>query len=119
MRANPNPDPNPNPNPNPNFYQAGDGRGPAGTLAAKGLSRDPANNSSWFVVYRPCSRDSIAKMLGRVGVGKGLNIKVRARARVRVRVSSPLTLTLTNAFWKALRHATSAASCLGVKAAPA
>ena len=57
------------------LYQAGDGRGPAGTLTAKGLSRDQANTSSWFVVYRPCSRDSIAKMLGRVGVGKGLNIK--------------------------------------------
>ena len=47
------------------------------------MSRDPANNSSWFVVYRPCSRDSIAKMLGRVGVGKGLNIKVTARVGVR------------------------------------
>ena len=74
--------PSPSPSPSPFtltltliLYQAGDGRGPAGTLAAKGLSRDQANTSSWFVVYRPCSRDSIAKMLGRVGVGKGLNIK--------------------------------------------
>lgn len=66
------------------FYQAGDGRGPAGTLAAKGLSRDQANNSSWFVVYRPCSRDSIAKMLGRVGVGKGLNIKGKSAKKNRL-----------------------------------
>jgi len=66
------------------FYQAGDGRGPAGTLAAKGLSRDQANTSSWFVVYRPCSRDSIAKMLGRVGVGKGLNIKGKSAKKNRL-----------------------------------
>ena len=34
--------------------------------------------TSWFGVFRPCSRDSIAKMLGRVGVGKGLNVKGKA-----------------------------------------
>ena len=64
------------------FYQKGDGRGPAGTLAAQGL---PANDSpgptSWFAVYRPCSRDSIAKMLERVGVGKGLNVKGKSAKR--------------------------------------
>ena len=57
------------------FYQAGDSRGPAGTLQCKNLTCDVSNPSQWFAVYRPCSRDSIAKMLGRVGVGKGLNIK--------------------------------------------
>lgn len=50
------------------FYKQGDHRGPAGTLAASNLQADPSNATSWFVVYRPCSRDSIAKMLGRVGV---------------------------------------------------
>jgi len=66
------------------FYQAGDARGPAGTLAAKGFTTDKANPTQWFVVYRPCSRDSIAKMLGRVGVGKGLNIKGKSAQKNRL-----------------------------------
>ena len=66
------------------FYQAGDGRGPHGTLEAKGLLADTVQPSNWFVVYRPCSRDSIAKMLGRVGVGKGLNIKGKSAKKNRL-----------------------------------
>jgi len=66
------------------FYQQGDHRGPAGTLAATHLQPDPSTKTSWFVVYRPCSRDSIAKMLGRVGVGKGLNIKGKSAKKNRL-----------------------------------
>jgi len=58
------------------FYAPGDSRGPAGTLACRNLTPDLASGpSNWFVVYRPCSQDSVAKMLSRTGVGKGLNIK--------------------------------------------
>jgi len=66
------------------FYQKGDHRGPAGTLAASNLQPDQGNRTDWFVVYRPCSRDSIAKMLGRVGVGKGLNIKGKSAKKNRL-----------------------------------
>jgi len=66
------------------FYQPGDHRGPAGTLSANGLAPDADRKSQWFAVYRPCSRDSIAKMLGRVGVGKGLNIKGKSAQKNRL-----------------------------------
>lgn len=58
------------------FYGPSDGRGPAGTLKLKGLEPDPSKGqSTWFVVYRPTSRDAIAKMLSGAAVGKGLNVK--------------------------------------------
>ena len=66
------------------FYKKGDRRGPAGTLAQKGLTPAPDSPTHWFAVYRPCSRDSIAKMLGRVGVGKGLNIKGKSAQKNRL-----------------------------------
>jgi len=66
------------------YYQAGDARGPAGTLALKGVQPDEFDKTSWFAVYRPCSRDSIAKMLGGVGVGKGLNIKGKSAQKNRL-----------------------------------
>ena len=59
------------------FYRKGNRLGPAGSMTAE-RPVEPATSeeaSSWFAVYRPCSRDSISKMLGQVGVGKGLNIK--------------------------------------------
>ena len=58
------------------FYRGGDSHGPAGSVVkdAKGAAAG-SGTSAWFAVYRPCSRDSISKMLGQVGVGKGLNIK--------------------------------------------
>jgi hypothetical protein len=65
------------------FYGKGDENGPAGTLTA-GLPKDPSKQTSWFAVYRPCSRDSIAKMLGRVGTGKGLNIKGKSAKKNRL-----------------------------------
>ena len=66
------------------FYQPGDSRGPLGTLQHKNLAPESSNKTSWFAVYRPCSRDSIAKMLGRVGVGKGLNIKGKSAQKNRL-----------------------------------
>ena len=67
-----------------NFYGKGDGRGPAGTLAALGGASSAAKPTSWFAVYRPCSRDSIAKMVGRIGTGKGLNIKGKSAKKNRL-----------------------------------
>merc|ERR1719454_1643390 len=62
------------------FYMFGDGRGPKGSakLAQQGTEERPvpvAERSQWFVVYRPTSRDAIAKMLSGNAVGKGLNVK--------------------------------------------
>jgi CRP-like cAMP-binding protein len=58
------------------FYSQSDGRGPLGTLKLNGLEpSDEYGKSFWFAVYRPTSKDAIAKMLGGIAVGKGLNIK--------------------------------------------
>mmetsp|Transcript_10652 Transcript_10652/g.24232 ORF Transcript_10652/g.24232 Transcript_10652/m.24232 type:complete len:1128 (-) Transcript_10652:48-3431(-) len=59
------------------FYQDGDSRGPGGYLKhvpalAAGEASQP---TQWFVVYRPTSREAIAKMLSGTAVGKGLNVK--------------------------------------------
>ena len=70
-----------------NFYAKGDKSGPAGAVKAKGSSADGGGSegeTSWFVVYRPCSRDSIAKMLGGMGTGKGLNIKGKSAKKNRL-----------------------------------
>lgn len=78
------------------FYQRGDVRGPAGTLAASGLSADDSlGQTSWFAVYRPCSRDSIAKMLGRVGVGKGLNVKGKSAKRLFMHMSLRISVHMS------------------------
>lgn len=66
------------------FYAPGDKRGPSGTLKAKAVVALTDDPTYWFAVYRPCSRDSIAKMLGRVGVGKGLNVKGKSSKRNRL-----------------------------------
>jgi len=66
------------------FYCTGDSRGPAGSLAARGLAPNANEPTSWFAVYRPCDRDSIAKMLGKTGVGKGLNIKGKSAKKDRL-----------------------------------
>ena len=69
------------------FYGKGDTRGPSGVVAkasAPPPPAAPAQETAWFAVYRPCSRDSIAKMLGRVGTGKGLNIKGKSAKKNRL-----------------------------------
>lgn len=59
------------------FYQQSDSRGPAGTLSIQELEPDPQQygETTWFAVYRPTSKDAIAKMLSGAAVGKGLNVK--------------------------------------------
>jgi len=57
------------------FYQAGDSRGPRGSLDAHKLEGTVGEQTSWFAVYRPTSKDAIAKMLSGSAVGKGLNVK--------------------------------------------
>lgn len=59
------------------FYDVGDGRGPAGSLRLQEVEPDVTKHgeSKWFAVYRPTSRDAIAKMLSGNAVGKGLNVK--------------------------------------------
>lgn len=68
------------------FYGRGDVRGPSGAINLIDGENEPdaAAPTDWFVVYRPCSRDSIAKMLGRIGVGKGLNIKGKSAKKNRL-----------------------------------
>ena len=68
------------------FYKAGDKSGPSGVLAARGgaAAAEGTPQTDWFAVYRPCSRDSIAKMLGTVAVGKGLNIKGKSAKKNRL-----------------------------------
>ena len=72
------------------FYGPGSEAGPAGSLqlrlgkSLKDLDVKPDCTTKWFSVYRPCSRDSIAKMLGRIGVGKGLNIKGKSAKKNRL-----------------------------------
>lgn len=59
------------------FYDQGDSRGPRGTLQLKELEPevDTYGQTTWFAVYRPTSKDAIAKMLSGNAVGKGLNVK--------------------------------------------
>lgn len=59
------------------FYSPSDTRGPRGSLRLQGWEPEPERlgRSSWFVVYRPTSRDAIARMLSGTAVGKGLNVK--------------------------------------------
>ena len=64
-----------------NFYNKGDATGPAGALAS---GAPQSSTSAWFAVYRPCSRDSIAKMLSENGTGKGLNIKGKSAKKNRL-----------------------------------
>merc|ERR1719201_1658745 len=42
------------------FYKPGDTRGSLGSLKLMGKEKNPAEETKWFVVYRPTSRDAIA-----------------------------------------------------------
>merc|ERR1719189_2789998 len=57
------------------YYQPGDERGPRGALTLAPSMPPAGRQTSWFAVYRPCTRDAIAKMLSGKAVGKGLNVK--------------------------------------------
>ena len=49
------------------------------------------------MVYRSCSRKSIAKMIGKVGVGKGLNVKGKSAQMNRLSGFVPFVQILDNA----------------------
>jgi len=86
------------------YYQPGDSRGPYGAIlhshmavtATKSLDTTPTPRkqsmtlqnkdaiSSWFAVFRPTSKDAIAKMLSGTAVGKGLNIKGKSAKKNRL-----------------------------------
>jgi len=70
------------------FYRHGDKRGTRGCCV-----NDPNFNpekipeeerTEWFAVYRPTSRDAIAKMLSGDAVGKGLNVKGKSAKKGRL-----------------------------------
>merc|ERR1712137_757326 len=61
------------------FYKQGDGRGPGGGLTMTDAS--VGEQTSWFSVFRPTSRDAIQKMLSGSAVGKGLNVKGKSAKR--------------------------------------
>lgn len=58
------------------FYKPGDKYGPRG-LNARVTYENMAKSdrSEWFAIFRPTSRDAIAKMIDGSAVGKGLNVK--------------------------------------------
>lgn len=55
------------------FYRGGNQKGPRGVSGEVDMNCEGA--TKWFAVYRPTSRDAIAKMLSGTAVGKGLNVK--------------------------------------------
>lgn len=78
------------------FYRPGDHRGPRGSCIKKtgrcslAVEDDPTwspeknMKTEWFAIYRPTSREAIAKMLGGHAVGKGLNIKGKSAKKNRL-----------------------------------
>lgn len=67
------------------FYKPGDSRGPKGSVCIhQDMKAEEGVATKWFAVYRPTTRDSIAKMLGKVGVGKGLNVKGKSAQKNRL-----------------------------------
>eukprot|EP00927_Polykrikos_kofoidii_P039723 TRINITY_DN34052_c0_g1_i1.p1 TRINITY_DN34052_c0_g1~~TRINITY_DN34052_c0_g1_i1.p1 ORF type:complete len:1293 (-),score=179.43 TRINITY_DN34052_c0_g1_i1:7-3885(-) len=69
------------------FYRKGDSRGPAGSLElaqSESAAKLESESSSWFAVFRPTSRDAIAKLLGGIAVGKGLNVKGKSAKKNRL-----------------------------------
>jgi len=81
------------------FYRKGDVNGPKGTLPEKSINSttSASPSTSWFAVYRPCSRESIAKMIGEVGVGKGLNVKGKSAKMNRLSGFVPFVQVSDNA----------------------
>mmetsp|Transcript_26849 Transcript_26849/g.32943 ORF Transcript_26849/g.32943 Transcript_26849/m.32943 type:complete len:996 (+) Transcript_26849:194-3181(+) len=81
------------------FYRKGDVNGPKGTLPEKATNSTASSSPStnWFAVYRPCSKESIAKMIGKVGVGKGLNVKGKSAKMNRLSGFVPFVQVSDNA----------------------
>jgi CRP-like cAMP-binding protein len=53
------------------FFAEGNEHGPQGVCKESNSGK----STNWFAVYRPTSKDAIARMLSMTGVGKGLNVK--------------------------------------------
>lgn len=72
------------------FYRPGRQSGPRATMALTGsvhhAGSEPhhPDRTEWFAVYRPTSRDAIAKMIGGTAVGKGLNVKGKSAKKNRL-----------------------------------
>jgi len=66
------------------YYQPGDQRGPRGAIAGLPPCSPVGDETKWFAVYRPTSRDAIAKMLSGRAVGKGLNVKGKSAKKNRL-----------------------------------
>mmetsp|Transcript_116694 Transcript_116694/g.182384 ORF Transcript_116694/g.182384 Transcript_116694/m.182384 type:complete len:1063 (-) Transcript_116694:255-3443(-) len=66
------------------FFRPGDSRGPFGSLQQLEVESPEQPSSSWFAVFRPTSRDAIAKMLNGNAVGKGLNVKGKSAKKNRL-----------------------------------
>ena len=82
------------------FFQPGDASGPLGLMLANGSAPPSQPTTQWFAVYRPCSRDSIAKMLGNTAVGKGLNIKGKSAKKNKLSGFVPFLQVSDNAHKK-------------------
>mmetsp|Transcript_107677 Transcript_107677/g.195930 ORF Transcript_107677/g.195930 Transcript_107677/m.195930 type:complete len:1208 (+) Transcript_107677:133-3756(+) len=95
------------------FYRPGDEKGPKGSLELQadlpeGMDEDDAaasegkRVSNWFAVFRPTSRDAVAKMLSGAGVGKGLNVKGKSAKKNRLSGFVPFLQISDNAHKKDL-----------------
>jgi len=67
------------------FYRPGNSAGPRSSLTNPDTAAAcSSGKSDWFAVYRPTSRDAIAKMIGGSAVGKGLNVKGKSSKKNRL-----------------------------------
>jgi len=91
------------------FYMSGDSQGPRGAC----LKQDPIfdvdtvpeeERTDWFAVYRPTSREAIAKMLAGDAVGKGLNVKGKSAKRGRISGFVPFLQISLNAHKELLEN---------------
>eukprot|EP00928_Gymnodinium_smaydae_P020198 TRINITY_DN17811_c0_g3_i1.p1 TRINITY_DN17811_c0_g3~~TRINITY_DN17811_c0_g3_i1.p1 ORF type:complete len:867 (+),score=146.38 TRINITY_DN17811_c0_g3_i1:128-2728(+) len=65
-------------------YRKGDRYGPMGSAVRLRERPGTAPETHWFAVFRPTSRDAIAKMLSGVAVGKGMNVKGKSAKKSRL-----------------------------------
>lgn len=88
------------------FYRPGDSEGPHGAGAPDRPIPESLEEgrSDWFAVYRPTSRDAIAKMLSGVAVGKGLNVKGKSAKKNRLSGYVPFLQISSNAHKNAIER---------------
>jgi len=87
------------------FYRPGDSMGPAGVHRESGAPIPGSPEETlWFAVYRPTSRDAIAKMLAGIAVGKGLNVKGKSSKKNRMSGFVPFLQISDNAHRKMIEE---------------